>query len=817
MPKLMSALLKCVLTYSLLFFVGLSAKAQKLKLLGQINDSYLHAIPFSSVIVKGTAFGTSANNTGYYSLDIMPGTYTIIFQHVGFKSEERTVNVLKDDVYLDVVLKELQYDLGTVTVKNGEDPAYSIIRNAIKQRKEYEGENKQFTTDVYIKGLLQLRDYPKRVLGKKVDFEDGDTSKQKVIFLSETIARYSVNAPDEKVEVLSTKVSGQSNGFGFSNPQIISFYKNSIDLGNLNPRGFISPIADNALNYYRYKFEGTFFENGLMINRIKVMPRKTYDPLFSGYINIIENSWRIHSLQLSLYKESQMQFVDTLIIEQLFTPLKGTWVIKQQTILPSIKFFGFNGFGSFVQVYDQYNMSPVFKKGFFDNTILKIYDSANKKRPSYWDSIRPIPLATIELKDYKKKDSLELLKNDPAYMDSLDRVRNKLNVAALVFTGQTFSNEKKLSSVTINSLMSAVNYNTMEGLVLDLAPTYAKKWDKTRRNQLSITPEFRYGFSNHHFNPNINLKYNYGKKYFSSISFTTGRKVFQFDNREPIRPFSNTLNTLYWEQNYLKQYEAVTHKASLTKGLGEGFTSTISFEYQDRKPLINTTDYKWRDVAGRDFTSNIPLVPHQASVAVINVTWQPGSKYIELPGRKIMIGSPYPVITGSFYAGIPRLFSSDVDFTKWKLNISQTINLKLAGNLSYNVSGGGFITNHSAYLPDYTHFIANRFSSAAPYLQSFQLMNYYVYSNTAKAFLEEHTEYHLNGLLTNKIPAFKKLNWFIVTGNNLAYINGGTLYGEVFIGLENILKLGRLDFVQSFTRQGWQTSGIRYSFAGLLR
>ena len=813
----MSAVCKSSFYCFLILCISLTAHAQKFKLLGKVNDSNLQPLPFSSVIVKGTAMGTSANSGGYYSLDLIAGTYTIIFQHVGFKSEERIVNVTKDDVYLNVVLKELQYDLGNVTVKNGEDPAYGIIRNAIKKRKEYENENKQFTTDVYIKGLLQLRDYPKRVLGKKVDFEDGDTSKQKVIFLSETVARYSVNTPKEKVEVLSTKVSGQSDGFGFSNPQIVSFYKNNIDLANLNPRGFISPISDNALNSYRYKFEGTFFDNGLMINRIKVTPKQTFEPLFSGYINIIENTWRIHSLQLSLYKESQMQFVDTLVIEQLFTPLKGTWVIKQQTIFPSIKFLGFNGFGSFVQVYDQYNLDPVFVKGFFDNTILKIYDSANKKKPIYWDSIRPIPLVALELKDYKKKDSLEQLKNDPGYMDSLDRVRNKINIAGLLLTGQTFSNEKRLSSLSLNSLMNEVSFNTMEGLVIDLAPTYAKKWNKTKRNQLSITPNLRYGFSNKHFNPSLNIKYNYGKKYFSSVSVTSGRKVFQFDNRDPVRVFSNTLSTLYWDQNYLKLYEALTHSISLTKGLGEGFTATAFFEYQDRKPLANTTSYKWRDLADRDFSPNIYLSPHQASVAVFNITWQPGSKYIELPGRKIMIGSPYPVISGSITKGIPDLFKSDVDFTKWKIALNQNINLKLAGSFSYNVAGGGFISNQSSFLPDYIHFMANRFSGAAPYLQSFQLMDYYTYSNTAKAYIEEHAEYHLNGLLTNKIPAFKKLNWFIVIGNNLAYINGGTLYGEVFFGLENILKVGRVDFVQSFTKAGWETSGIRFSFAGMLR
>ena len=113
-------------------------------------------------------------------------------------------------------------------------------------------------------------------MGQKVDFEDNDTSKQKTMFLSETIASYSVQKPDKrKIEVKSTKVSGQSNGYGLSAPEIYSFYENNIKIGdNLNPRGFISPISNNALNYYRYHFEGSFFEDGKEIGHIKVMPKE---------------------------------------------------------------------------------------------------------------------------------------------------------------------------------------------------------------------------------------------------------------------------------------------------------------------------------------------------------------------------------------------------------------------------------------------------------------------------------------------------------------------------------------------------------------
>ena len=48
-----------------------------------------------------------------------------------------------------------------------------------------------------------------------------------------------------------------------------------------------------------------------------------------------------------------------------------------------------------------------------------------KKQWLTWDSIRPLPLLKEEVLDYRKKDSLEQVRKDPKYMDSLDRKRNK--------------------------------------------------------------------------------------------------------------------------------------------------------------------------------------------------------------------------------------------------------------------------------------------------------------------------------------------------------------------------------------------------------
>jgi hypothetical protein len=295
------------------------------RITGTVTDDKGQVLPHASILVKGTTQGTTANKDGTYFLQLEAGTYTIVAQYVGYSRQEKTITIGSSDIICNFQLTIQQLTLKEVTVTPGaEDPAYEIIRQAIKKRPFYLNQLDRFQCEVYIKGQFQLRDYPKKFLGEKVDFEDGDTSKQKMLYLSETLARYSVQKPAKsKIEVLSTRVSGQRDGFGLSTPQILSFYENNIQIGGLNPRGFVSPIAGSALNFYRYQYEGSFVEEGREINRIRVIPKRRYEPLFSGYINITEGDWRIHSLNLQLTKASQMEILDTLNIEQLYVPLNN--------------------------------------------------------------------------------------------------------------------------------------------------------------------------------------------------------------------------------------------------------------------------------------------------------------------------------------------------------------------------------------------------------------------------------------------------------------------------------------------------------------
>jgi hypothetical protein len=280
----------------------------------------------------------------------------------------------------------------------------------------------------------------------------------------------------------------------------------------------------------------------------------------------------------------------------------------------------------------------------------------------------------------------------------------------------------------------------------------------------------------------------------------------------------NSINTLFRGRNYMKTYEAWFGNLQYSRGLGEGFSFQAAINFQDRNPIENTdTSTYWGKAKNENrFTPNYPIEiadenikPHQALVAGIRISYRPGTRYIELPDRKINIGSRYPLFSLSYAKGISGVLGSDVDFDRWRFSIRDEMNFKLAGEFRYHFVVGGFLNKDKVEIPDYQHFNGNQVLIATPYLNSFQLAPYYFKSNKDNLFWLVHMEHHFNGFLTNKIPLFKKLNLRLVGGLNAFYVGNHNYYYEFLAGLENILKLIRVDYVFGYTESGIYDSRIR--------
>ncbi len=73
-----------------------------------------------------------------------------------------------------------------------------------------------------------------------------------------------------------------------------------------------------------------------------------------------------------LTKEYQLELLDTLVIRQTHVPVNATvWRTKDQVVYVATKLFGFDIVANSVNVYSNYNLDPVFPKGYFNKVIMK--------------------------------------------------------------------------------------------------------------------------------------------------------------------------------------------------------------------------------------------------------------------------------------------------------------------------------------------------------------------------------------------------------------------------------------------------------------
>lgn len=121
-----------------LFFVQF-AFSQEGEVTGKIIDAdFQDPVAFANVLVKGTTIGTTTDFDGIYSLSLEPGTYTLDFSFLGYKSVEITDVIIKEgevatvNLTMEVLAEGLDEVVVTVSVrKNTETAVLGIQKKAV--------------------------------------------------------------------------------------------------------------------------------------------------------------------------------------------------------------------------------------------------------------------------------------------------------------------------------------------------------------------------------------------------------------------------------------------------------------------------------------------------------------------------------------------------------------------------------------------------------------------------------------------------------------------------------------------------------------
>lgn len=790
MKKIYLSLLFSIVTFTL--------HAQNFTIQGKVSDNQNDAIPFATVFVKGTTIGTSANKDGMFTLKLSSGKIDLIFSAVGFKQLIKSVTITQN-LTVNVSLNPEVFELKDVIVRSGgEDPAYDIIRKAIKQRKNYLKQMPSYTCDVYIKGIQRLLKAPEKFLGRDIGAltsEIGlDSNRTGILYQSESQSILSYLPPNNyREEMISSKVAGGNRSFSFNRATdlLLNFYENYQEWEGLSNRPFVSPIADNALFYYNYKLIGSTVENGELINKIELLPKRGYDPAYRGYIYIVEDSWRIHSTDFLMTKESNISILDTMHINQTYIAVnKKLWLPNSIRLQFTGGFLNFKFGGYYVGIYNNYNVNPPLNSKDFKE-VLKITSDVNKKDSIYWDVARPIPLTAEEETNYFKKDSLEQKRQSKPYLDSLDNKNNKFKITKLLLGGYNPRNRFTKTFYHVDAILPAIHFNTVEGFAINYGASYTKQVDTLNNRFLRLAGNLRYGFSNQIFSANTSANIPIGKKL--SLSMRLGSDIEDLNDRGTLSLLNNSINSLFFERNYSKFYQKKFGEATMSSRLPFGLFASFGLAYQSNKWLPNSTTYAFRNDKKADYSSNnpffktqdIPLFnPYQNFNIGASLSYNFSSKYRTYSQGKFYLPSKWPTLALRYEKAIPNLFGSDASYDYAAVSLSRrNIKLGFYGDFDFSVTTGRYFSSDNLQFPDLKHFRGNKTLIITSSASQFLFLDYYLYS-TASDYFEGHVEHNFKSFFTNKIPLLRKLKLQELVGfNYLVHNNLAQGYKELYFGI----------------------------------
>ena len=815
---------KIILAFSILFSV-LSFSQIK----GTVKDVNGNPLPYVNIYIENTYINTTTNELGNYELNYFEKkNVPLIFQYLGYKTEKHVLNITQYPYQFDNVLEEEKFQLNEVVIDQSKNPADEIITKAIASRKKNAARTDKFEADFYSRGIFRAKDIPKKFMGMEIgDFEGNlDSTRSGIIYQSETVSKIKFEKPDNlKEEIIASKIAGNDNGFSYNTALNTNydFYENYVDLG-IN---MVSPIANNAFNYYKFKLESSFLDDkNQLINKIKVTPKRDKEPVFEGYIYIVEDSWAIYGIDLDI-KGYRMQqpILENMKLTQNFSYNESTkiWAKNIQSLEFSAGIFGMKFTGKFTHVFSNYIFKDAFEKKTFGKEIVTFADNANKKEESFWNEFRPVPLTTEEATNYVKKDSIQTVRKSEIYLDSIDAKGNKFKIHKLI-TGYTYKKTFKKWSFNYQGMtnLSSLSFNTVQGWNLDSGFSF-RKWDEETGKYTYISSTFNYGFAEDRVRVNGRYYHRFNNKNNAYIAIAGGSSINQFNSNEPISNIVNSVSTLFFKNNFMKLYNKEFAEISYGREVTNGVYVSGKMLYENRHALFNNTDYTF--IKNDDaYFSNDPLQPfnytstpfekHHIMKASIGTRIRFGQKYISRPDGKINIqNDDYPILSFNYEKAFGAtnndyhydLISASVDYNK-------TIGNK--GDFGLRFKAGKFFNAENISFIDYKHFNGNQthVNLLNNSLNSFNLLPYYSHS-TNDAYFETHIEHNFKGYIMNKIPLLNKLQWNLIGGFHQINIPDRKPYQEVTVGFDNIgwgkLRFLRIDYVRSY-QNGFQGDGIMF-------
>ena len=828
------------------------ANGQNTIIRGVVTDSITgEGLPYVSLIFKGTTIGTATDGDGNFSFSALTDVKNLEVSYLGYDTKEVKVIPGKTN-NLKIKLAPNGITLNEVVVKpkkekysKKENPAVKFVKQVIASRESNDPRNHDyFQYDQYEKMVFAMNDYhPKPKKNGKpgkfdflIDFVDTLDVGTTILPVSEKEKMESVyyrkEPKAEKRIVKGYKSSGVDEIFSrdgiqqFLNEVFreVDIFKNDIPLFL---QRFVSPLSTIGPNYYKYYLLDTLNVNGQECVDLGFVPFNSETFGFTGHLFVtLDSTFFVQKAILNVPKDINLNFVSGMTIEQTFkrTP-DSTRIITKDDINVNFKLSEKSKgmYARRLNIYSNHSFDEpdaeqvfVFKESAPVITLKDAYQQSE----DFWISNRP------EEAIKKNPNSVEKLM---AKFRSVPIFYITEKVVSVLVSGYIPTNKDPLKSkFEFGPMNTAISGNAIEGARFRVGGTTTTAFSKN----LFFDGYMAYGTKDEKLKYDALVEYSFNdrKEYRKEFPLNSIRLEYMYDINQLGQQYmyaSKDNMFLAWKRQkdtratYLRQAE-LTYYHEHYNGLAYGAVIRNRREY--------ATEYAVFDRIGPDETIS-PVKNYDMTELELKFRYAKDEKFYQTRNLRYPITFDALIFNFSHVMAKKDLLGSSYDYHRTDIGIQKRFWFSAFGYIDL-ITKAGKVWNKVPYplliLPN-----ANLSYTIQP--ESYTNMNAMEFISDEYASWD--LTYYMNGNLLNRLPLVKKLKWREVFcfrglwghltdknnpmngGDGLylfpdgSYTLGKAPYMEASVGIENIFKFLRLDYVWRLNYRdhpGIQTKGVRF-------
>lgn len=797
---------------------------------GYIRDSLTNeTLPGVSVYLRGTSIGTATDGNGYFSLKATTDSTLLAVSYLGY--EEYFLPLQKSGTNkVNILLQPTVYQLADVIVRPGKEkytkkgnPAVEFMEEVIRRRDLHDPrDHDYYSYDTYEQKSFAFNDFDEdeareKWLYRQVDFifDYIDTSVVSgkpilPVFNEEYIESnyFRKSTKTERKVIQGIKRSGLIeiiNEDGMTQMLEEVFKETDIFQNNipLFLQRFVSPIASFGPNYYKYYLLDTTEVDGNKCLDVGFAPFNSESFGFVGHLYVtLDSTFFIKKSILNVPRDINLNFVDRLTIEQNYERTgDGTRLITKNDIVVEFKVTAKSKglYARRIRVYRNHSFDPpeafVFKE---KAPVIELAEARNKPE-SFWQQNRT---QTKEIQETSVDRMMAQLRAIPFFYWTEQ-------VAGALINGY-IQTSKTNNPFEIGPANTFISGNSLEGARFRLGGTTTVNLSR----QLFADGYIAYGTKDHKLKGDIILEYSFNKKknFRKEFPFHYLRAEYKYDINQIGQHYlytnaDNVFMMLKRRKNNLITYmqtAELSYYQENYKGFGYGVMARHLTEWA-------TADVPFLKI--RPDGTIWPAGYYRSTQLEFKIRWAPDEKFYQSRNYRYPITLDAPIITFSHIAAQKGLFGSDYNYNRTEIGLRKRFWMSPFGHLDIYAQAGQVWDK----VPYPLLIIPNANLSYSIEAESYSLMDPMEFINDR--YVSWETTYYMEGALLNRLPLLKKLQlrevvafrgWYgdlsdknnpMVEGTDLfvfpanSYLMNDGPYMEFSVGLDNILKLIRLDYI----------------------